>query len=275
MEEKPWTKYWIARFKSDSQFGHMRLKRLNVGYPPFDIDEDLVDWVDLEEFIRIEENRLPLFIGSQFGIHPNLNELPNFYNGEKLIAILGMSLLSGCVAGLSIYRLNESDYGFSGNRRKLFKTFRNENILNAEIICRIKSKGVVNSPEQLNVPVKPALAIKVKNELLNLMREDSQVIVICSFKSDSEFNRIRIWKSTYLFANDSDHKSKLLYSENIAIYPDWMIVREGITVKFVLVFSGLPKNCKYFDLIEVIPEPDGFEIKNIKRNKSDVYRISI
>lgn len=44
---------------------------------------------------------------------------------------------------------------------------------------------------------------------------------------------------------------------------------------FTLVFSGLPKDCKMFDLIEVIPEEGGFHVKEIRRNESDIYRVKI
>ena len=33
--------------------------------------------------------------------------------------------------------------------------------------------------------------------------------------------------------------------------------------------------CKVFDLIEEIPESGGFKIYDIRRNKSDVYRVDI
>jgi len=42
--------------------------------------------------------------------------------------------------------------------------------------------------------------------------------------------------------------------------------------KFTLIFEGLDKPRKHFDLVEDIPEPGGFIIK---RNKSDVYDIFI
>ena len=44
---------------------------------------------------------------------------------------------------------------------------------------------------------------------------------------------------------------------------------------FTLVFSGLPKDCKSFDLREEIPEEGGFLVKNIKRNGTDVYRVKL
>jgi hypothetical protein len=37
----------------------------------------------------------------------------------------------------------------------------------------------------------------------------------------------------------------------------------------------LPSDCKTFTLKEEIPEPGGFEVKGIRRNKTDVYRVTV
>jgi hypothetical protein len=116
MEDKPWTKYWIKSFMKDQQHGQKRFKRLDKGYPPFEIDEALIDIVEFDEFIQIEERRVPLLIGSQFGIYPRIDDIPQFFNGEKLIAILGKSLLSGHIAGLSLYQIGKNEKKFKFNK---------------------------------------------------------------------------------------------------------------------------------------------------------------
>jgi hypothetical protein len=40
-----------------------------------------------------------------------------------------------------------------------------------------------------------------------------------------------------------------------------------------MVFEALPDECITFDLYEDIPEPDEFHIKNILRNKLEVYDV--
>jgi hypothetical protein len=59
---KKYTTYWIKHFKQDKKFGHLRFKRLEDkeygGYPPFDIDESFVDKVGLEDFVKIEKERI-------------------------------------------------------------------------------------------------------------------------------------------------------------------------------------------------------------------------
>jgi hypothetical protein len=100
---------WIQLFKSDGLYGSNRFKWLGVNHPPFEIDDKLFDYVTKDDFIKIEKNRIPILLGSQFGIYPNIDKMPEFFNGTKLVAILGKSLLSGHVAGLSIYQIEAED----------------------------------------------------------------------------------------------------------------------------------------------------------------------
>ena len=110
---KKHTTYWIEHLRQDKKFGHLRFKLLEDkgcgGYPPFDIDQSLIDKVKLDDFVKIEKNRIPFFVGSQFGINPWIDKIPNFFNRPKIIAVLGKSLLSGHVAGLSIYKVYKDD----------------------------------------------------------------------------------------------------------------------------------------------------------------------
>ena len=114
-----------------------------------------------------------------------------------------------------------------------------------------------------------------KQKLLNQVQEESQVIVHCTYAGSMNSDRIRIWASTFLYAKDSSHKSELIHVENITLYPMWLDVANGQTINFTLIFSGLPKNCKLFDMIENIPEPGGFIFENIIRNNTDVYTLEI
>lgn len=116
MESKPWLSYWLAVFQKDDVNRNKRFKILNCGYPNFVLDSKHYDIVELEEFNRIEDDRLPLFIGTQFGIAPKIENLTNFFNGEKEIAILGKSALSGAVSGLSIYKIECTDTSFTNKR---------------------------------------------------------------------------------------------------------------------------------------------------------------
>ena len=132
--------------------------------------------------------------------------------------------------------------------------------------------------KNIDVPtLKPDVKIdkSSRQKLLNQVQEESQVIVHCTYTGSMNSDRIRIWASTFLYAKDSSHKSELIHVENIAMYPTWMHVDLFQTVNFTLIFSGLPKHCKLFDMIENIPEPGGFVFENIVRNNSDVYLLEI
>ena len=107
--EKPWLLYWVKKLQNDDYWKDIRFKKLKEGYPPFTIPNHLIDEVELDEFLKYEHERIPFFIGSQFGINPRLEEI---YEGNaklKFIAVLKKSLLSGSVAGLSIYLLSGND----------------------------------------------------------------------------------------------------------------------------------------------------------------------
>jgi len=125
MTDRPWTKYWIDKFLKDSAYRRNRFKILHSGYPQFELTESLADEVGVDEFSLIEKNRIPLFIGTQFGIFPRVNEMPHFFNGKKIIAVLGKSLLSGAVAGLSIYLIRETEKEFLAENISKIAYFKN------------------------------------------------------------------------------------------------------------------------------------------------------
>jgi len=112
-------------------------------------------------------------------------------------------------------------------------------------------------------------------QLKTITQEESQVIVHCSYTSQGFMDLIRIWPTTYLIDQGSDHKSELVHSENVSLAPIWTRLEYGETRVFTLIFSGLPKSCTVFDFIESVPEPNGFEIRNIQRNGSDVYFVEV
>lgn len=121
---------------------------------------------------------------------------------------------------------------------------------------------------------------EIAEEILQMLRpdtlEESQVIVHCCFPaSPFSGNLIRIWPSTVLLDNASGHQSKLIHAENISVFPYWTEVDAMKDYWFTLVFSGLPKSCKKFSLIEMIPDEGGFQVNNIRRNSTDVYRVKI
>jgi hypothetical protein len=101
-ELKP-TLWWTRHFYEDYAYNHLRFKFLRNNTIPFDFPEELLDRVSERVYCRTERRRIPLFIGTQFGIYPRFETVSDLFGKEKLIAVLGKSLLSGHVGSLSIF----------------------------------------------------------------------------------------------------------------------------------------------------------------------------
>jgi len=100
----------FIKFSSHKNWYQHKFKILKNVYPKFDFPANLVNIVNAEQFLETEPKVLPLFLGSQFGMHPNPEEI--FYDNDKsiLVAILNKSLLSGHVSGLSISSYSNLDF---------------------------------------------------------------------------------------------------------------------------------------------------------------------
>ena len=123
---------------------------------------------------------------------------------------------------------------------------------------------------------KPLIVQEILESLQTKIEEEKQVIVHCCFPATMSFgNLIRIWSSTFLVDDQINHKSTLIHHENISLFPYWTEVLPFQDYWFTLVFSGLPKDCKIFELREEIPESGGFCVKDIRRNVSDIYRVKL
>ena len=88
----------------------MKYKALNSGYPNINFPDN-VEFVDDNDFIRNETDRIPLFIGTQFGIYPSKFSDLNRLKGQK-IAVIGKSLLSGVQTELKEYLLDNKKIEF-------------------------------------------------------------------------------------------------------------------------------------------------------------------
>jgi hypothetical protein len=119
--DRPWTMLWIEQFKNDHEFIDVRFKYLESLQVKIDFDRELIEAVSMEDFIRIENKRIPLFIGSQFGLIPRMDTLTGFYNGSKFFGVLLKSMLSGHVAGLKVYKINKGETDC-----KEYRFFRND-----------------------------------------------------------------------------------------------------------------------------------------------------
>ena len=139
----------------------------------------------------------------------------------------------------------------------------------------LKNTRIANSGRELPAVIKPEVDTDALTHIDAVTLEDSYVYVHCNFRNKWENMLIRIWKTTYLIDSLSGTRSKLVHAENISFAPVWTRIPDGQQYSFLLIFSGLPKSCKQFDLVEEIPEPGGFFIQNISRNETDVYHIDV
>ena len=105
--------------------------------------------------------------------------------------------------------------------------------------------------------------------------DDAHVYIHCHCRQSTEGLLIRIWKTTFLIDTSSHAKSSLVHAENISMAPQWTVVPHARPYSFLLIFTRLPVDCKSFDFIEEIPQPGGFNVRNIQRNETDVYHIDL
>lgn len=119
---------------------------------------------------------------------------------------------------------------------------------------------------------KVRISASLLEELESQIHEQGQVVVHCILTSILP-TYIRIWPSTFLYDHHSPHKSELIHAEKISYYPVWTLTEGGETY-FSLIFSGLPKSCILFDLIEHCSNEGGaFKVLSIPRNERDVYYV--
>ncbi|MBL7917695.1 MAG: hypothetical protein JNM96_04810 [Bacteroidia bacterium] len=111
-------------------------------------------------------------------------------------------------------------------------------------------------------------SVEELTEVKVLESEERQTIIHCTCGDDYAY---RIWPSTFLIEKETGRRTKLLTAFNISFAPNWTL-NDG--KGFTLIFEGLSKACTMFDLIEEIPQAGGFEVRDIPRNKMDVYQVN-
>lgn len=131
----------------------------------------------------------------------------------------------------------------------------------------------------LHILTEPMVQIdpEILAELTNETEEAGQVVLHILYNTPvHSFMNIRIWPTTYLFDQHSNHRSELVHVENICLYPHWMPCFPGEKFHFTLIFTGLPKTCTVFDFIEVCDNEAGaFEARGLHRNATDVYFLEV
>lgn len=121
---------------------------------------------------------------------------------------------------------------------------------------------------------KPQIVIDDAVKELVAQQTEECTIVHCRYFSD-EPSGVRIWPSTFLVEN-TGKRCKLIKNFNISIMPLWTFhVVENTFIRFTLVFEALDKTCQYFNLLEDIPQPQGFYSNKVFRNSSGIYSVEV
>lgn len=123
---------------------------------------------------------------------------------------------------------------------------------------------------------KVEIAPDILQKLQEQVQEAGQVIVHCVSKDTFGWGmRIRIWPTTFLYDHHSDHQSHLIHVDNIVLAPQWQYLPPSVPLYYSLIFSGLPKSCSRFDLVEKGEGTHLFSALNIDRNETDVYYVRL
>jgi hypothetical protein len=115
--------------------------------------------------------------------------------------------------------------------------------------------------------------ILIREKIMPMLEKQTIIHCRCVNHSIGPMS-LRIWPTTFLVDRVNGKKYKLLHVEGITLYPEWVNVYSK-THTFTLIFEGLERSCKIFSLLEQIPEPGEFHVKDIKRNEADVYNVNI
>ncbi len=129
---------------------------------------------------------------------------------------------------------------------------------------------VITKPK---VHISPGLLDQIKEQT----EEIGQVVLHFIVINPTPFPMgIRIWPTTYLYDNGSDHVSEMVHVEKIVMAPEWQEVGGFAETYFTLIFSGLPKGCTSFDFVEACASEGGEIVcRGIERNSSDVYYLAM
>lgn len=106
---------------NESEYGHYKLKWMSNFNLEYLISEDYIEKVSLSDYVKIEENKVPLFIESQNSSIPSINDL--LIDGEeRVIAIINKAKYSSFVFSLTLYN-------YMHEKRHKIIEFSNEKII--------------------------------------------------------------------------------------------------------------------------------------------------
>jgi len=122
------------------------------------------------------------------------------------------------------------------------------------------------------------VSIDISEDLLESTEEEGFTYLHCTYYASPKFSSgwwININKTTYLTSSASSDKLQMLNAIGVPLAPQKVFLKKlGDFIKFTLIFPAIPKDWKIFNLIEVAGG-GGFNISNISRNNTGVYKVRI
>lgn len=100
-----------------------RLKKLNIGYPIIQNQNEWIDVVDLPAFVKNEANRLPLLVANRGGLWPKAIPYENFFQEERIVALIHIYLYGFYIRGCEVYKLPAS-FNFLVDFPKDYESFK-------------------------------------------------------------------------------------------------------------------------------------------------------
>ena len=100
--------------------------------------------------------------------------------------------------------------------------------------------------EVSEIPTKKDTTIEItflkKMKTLEDIKEESQVTIHFKYTGSMWGDKIRIWKSTFLHAKGSSHRSSLVHVENISVHPTWTHVSAAANFIFTVMVADLQED---------------------------------
>ena len=116
-------------------------------------------------------------------------------------------------------------------------------------------------------------------QLKRNVEEPAVTIVHCSYICSKEYENggwVNIWPTTYLKHERTGILLPLLHAVGIPVGPDLhRFTNPGETIRFILIFPGVPNTWKRFSFLENIGGNTRFMVHDLKKEPGNIYHIML
>jgi hypothetical protein len=103
---------WIQSIVNNDTYGKLEFKIPHnevKNYPIDDLKNLNVSFVSPEEFLKVDDQSIPLFIETSYGMSPDIGIVKFIANPKFKFAVIKSSFLSGYLFGLTIKEYDSSE----------------------------------------------------------------------------------------------------------------------------------------------------------------------